>query len=276
LGTGFPQGNPPSPNQFNICQQIFIYKLEFDNRIEKIRNINESPFLIADLPPLPGPVPGPGPVPVPVPVPVPDPVPVPGPWPVPVQVLLPVPLLGRRYGFNKACGESGKVEAFADDTTPMGKLTRDGILAIKEILTSFATISGLKCNVEKSKILIIGSDLPILEYVLNSGFAVTNTLKILGFDITADKNDLYKNYDKVIDKMRNIVRFWERFRLSLPGRINVAKSLLLSQISYYGSIIPVRNETVSELQSIMNNFISGKMRLSGKQILTSVDKALLM
>jgi P2-related tail formation protein len=158
----------------------------------------------------------------------------------------------------------------------MGKLTRDGILAIKEILTSFATISGLKCNVEKSKILIIGSDLPILEYVLNSGFAVTNTLKILGFDITADKNDLYKNYDKVIDKMRNIVRFWERFRLSLPGRINVAKSLLLSQISYYGSIIPVRNETVSELQSIMNNFISGKMRLSGKQILTSVDKALLM
>jgi hypothetical protein len=41
LGTGFPQGNPPSPNQFNICQQIFIYKLEFDNRIEKIRNIND-------------------------------------------------------------------------------------------------------------------------------------------------------------------------------------------------------------------------------------------
>jgi hypothetical protein len=79
-----------------------------------------------------------------------------------------------------------------------------------------------------------------------------------------------------MEKMRNIVRFWERFRLSLPGRINVAKSLLLSQISYYGSIIPVRNETVSELQSIMNNFISGKMRLSGKQILTSVDKALLM
>jgi hypothetical protein len=36
LGTGFPQGNPPSPNQFNMCQQILIFKLELDPNIKKI------------------------------------------------------------------------------------------------------------------------------------------------------------------------------------------------------------------------------------------------
>jgi hypothetical protein len=63
-----------------------------------------------------------------------------------------------------------------------------------------------------------------------------------------------------------MVRFWDRFRLSLPGRINVAKSLLLSQIGYYGSVIPVHDEQILALQTIMNNFIAGKLRLGAKQI----------
>jgi hypothetical protein len=38
LGTGFPQGNSPSPNQFNIGEQILIFKIELDPRIKSIRN----------------------------------------------------------------------------------------------------------------------------------------------------------------------------------------------------------------------------------------------
>jgi hypothetical protein len=37
LRTGFPQGNAPSPNQFNIGEQILIFKFEFDPRIKAIR-----------------------------------------------------------------------------------------------------------------------------------------------------------------------------------------------------------------------------------------------
>jgi hypothetical protein len=36
LGTGFPQGSPPSPNQFNIQEQILIFKIELDPRIKRI------------------------------------------------------------------------------------------------------------------------------------------------------------------------------------------------------------------------------------------------
>jgi exonuclease III len=45
LGTGFPQGNSPSPNQFNIGEQILIFKCEFDTRLKKIRDpLIERPF----------------------------------------------------------------------------------------------------------------------------------------------------------------------------------------------------------------------------------------
>jgi hypothetical protein len=52
LGTGFPQGSPPSPDQFNICEQILIYKFEFSPIIEKIKPVlevlmlTERPFRI--------------------------------------------------------------------------------------------------------------------------------------------------------------------------------------------------------------------------------------
>jgi mannosylglycoprotein endo-beta-mannosidase len=39
LGSGFPQGSPPSPSEFNICEQILILKIDLDPNIKKIRPI---------------------------------------------------------------------------------------------------------------------------------------------------------------------------------------------------------------------------------------------
>jgi Reverse transcriptase (RNA-dependent DNA polymerase) len=36
LGSGYPQGNNPSPKQFNLAAQVLIFKVEFDPRINKI------------------------------------------------------------------------------------------------------------------------------------------------------------------------------------------------------------------------------------------------
>jgi hypothetical protein len=53
--------------------------------------------------------------------------------PAPILDPMPVP---REYG----TGNTGKVEAFADDTTPMGILNKEGILSVKNILRTFANI----------------------------------------------------------------------------------------------------------------------------------------
>jgi hypothetical protein len=92
---------------------------------------------------------------------------------------------------------------------------------------------------------------------------------MLGFDITKDCRDLHNNFNTAVEKIRSIIRFWYRFRLSLPGRINVAKTLLLSQICFHGSIIPVNDGKLNEVQSLINDFISAKMCI-GREAITTV------
>jgi Reverse transcriptase (RNA-dependent DNA polymerase) len=434
LGTGFPQGNNPSPKQFNVCGQPLIFKIEFNPAIlpiEWLRNevgpdpdphmepavpdpvqgaLLPVPVAVADRngndnvlqngprpaavivpnmapdpdPPNPAPirnilpiidqnypidvpaVPDPGPVPVqiinfnmqgpqepdPVPVPVrrnfnanliraelfpniahepepPDPPPgrnqmplvahhnynVVGAAPVPANAPEPEPPPGaviernpappiannnlndmravpdpgldpepdpnanlnnhvsiRKYGVPENKLKSGKVEAFADDNTVMGKNSPQAINAIKSNLADFAVLSGLKCNVDKSMIMVVGTGGQIPDYIANSGFKVTETLHILGVDITRNFDNLVKNFDKIIEKIKKVGNFWHRYRLSLIGRINVVKTLMLSQLSYIGSFLSPSNEQLTNMLPVVNDFISSNLRLSKKFINTSVQK----
>jgi hypothetical protein len=113
---------------------------------------------------------------------------------------------------------------------------------------------------------MIGGTDDIPEYVRNSGFEVTTAIKMLGFTVTKDYKDLDQNYDVALQKIQKIIRFWERFRLSLPGRINVSKTLLLSQICFHGSITPINDVKIQEVQAVINSFISSKMKLSKESI----------
>jgi hypothetical protein len=152
----------------------------------------------------------------------------------------------------------------------MGKLNADCLLAITDAVSDFSIISGLKCNVDKSQIMICGTDPiePVPDFITNSGFAVADSLVILGFKITKNWHDLKNNLDKAEQNIDKQIRFWDRYRLSLPGRINVAKTLLLPQISYHASIIPLSVEKIENLQDKINNFVTGKMRLA-KNLVTA-------
>jgi exonuclease III len=242
LGAGFAQGNAPSPNQFNIVEQIFIFKIEFDPRIQKIKDLH-----------------GPMQVPVPVPVPIPAPAPV-------------MQIPARDYGVFESNYESGNVEAFADDNNVMARLDEPSLNAIKESLEKFAVISGLHCNVDKSQILIIGTDDDPPEYVINSGFSLVNKIKILGYNVTREFTELENNFTEKLEKLKSVIRFWERFRLSLPGRINVAKSLLLSQLSFLGSIIMPPDTVLDAIQKLINKFVLGTFRFNEKLICCPIDK----
>jgi exonuclease III len=398
LGTGFTQGNNPSPKQFNMVAQVLIFKIEFDPNIVKIYrapvlnpgmdpapapapalnpdlqaniinaieipvqeqipvplavsadpdpdpqprrvpaaaiNINRNnvlepmvqgrgaePIALGADPdpgqaPAPALDPGPGPVPAPVhainlnianvielPVrnQVPEPVDLTNPDPVPEpdrdrgtraiinEAAMPVQIRGpepvaldpdpdpdpgnatRVYGSKESKKETGKLEAFADDKTAMGKATPLALESISNTLEKFADISGLKCNMDKSMIMIIGTNGIIPDYVYNSGFQIVQSVKILGFDISRNFADMTNNFNPVIEKITKIIRFWDRFRLSLPGRINVAKTLMLSQVSYHGSIINPTNDQLQEIQTSINKFVTGKLKISKNFIDCGIEK----
>ena len=67
-------------------------------------------------------------------------------------------------------------------------------------------------------------------------------------------------------KITKIINFWERFYLSLPGRLNIAKTLLLSQISYLGCIITPAPETLKNLKKKIEKFITGRLNIAKDRI----------
>jgi hypothetical protein len=85
---------------------------------------------------------------------------------------------------------------------------------------------------------------------------------ILGATITNNPNDLAKNFDGKVQKITNICNHWSRFRLSLPGRILVAKTFMLSQIGYLGCIIQPTRDQIQTFESIINAFVKGRLQIA--------------
>jgi hypothetical protein len=166
--------------------------------------------------------------------------------------------------------ETDKVEGFADDGTVMAQATPEAIEAIHEILSNFERLSGLSCNVNKSMILPVGfGNNEIPEFLNRCGFPVVDTVTILGVKIQSDYRGIYNNFDERLDKIKKIRNFWSRYRLSLPGRLLVAKTFMLSQIGYLGCIIKPTKPQLKNFSEVINNFVKGSLNVSKDRLAMS-------
>jgi hypothetical protein len=109
-------------------------------------------------------------------------------------------------------------------------------------------------------------DVPVPEWITNSGFKLVNITSVLGCDISKNVENLPYNFDKIIGKVANIKRFWERFNLSLPGRLAVAKSLMLSQVSYLACCINPGGGQIAILKKTIYDFVQGKLTVARDKI----------
>ena len=220
LGTGRPQGDNTSPLQFNACEQILIFRIELDPRISSIFNH----FFV----------------------------------PRPALVHAVDPNICRNFR-NESQMETSKADVLADDTTTCTVLEFESLSTLKNILSEFGRFSGLKCNVEKSSILQIGNCIPVTEEINSLGFTFVDKFTLLGLDISNNFLQLQQCHDKTVAKIESLVRFWSRFKLSLPGRISISKTLLLSQVNYLGCIIMPTRAQLNAIANIVENFVKGTL-----------------
>ncbi len=96
--------------------------------------------------------------------------------------------------------------------------------------------------------------------------------KILGFDIDCKVEQLGRNFDKCISKMRQIVGNWSWFRLTLPGRIAIAKSLLLSQVTFPGTVLEPTTVQLNKINQIIEDFVTHKIVIPKERIYLPVNK----
>jgi hypothetical protein len=167
-------------------------------------------------------------------------------------------------------GVHDKVEAFADDGTILARAEAEAVFEIKRILQNFANISGLKCNMEKSTIMLMGFDVnePIPDWITDSGFKMVTETTVLGCIIGKSSANISKNFVKIEEKIAKTKHFWERFNVSLPGRIAIAKTLMLSQVSYLGCICDPDPDTRSRIKSLIQEFIKGRLNIAKDKICT--------
>ena len=97
----------------------------------------------------------------------------------------------------------------------------------------FAGISGLNCNIEKTCIMFIGPRDPVEEAgILEQGFSVVESIKILGFQVDNSAEQLGLNFSSAEVKIKKLIETWLPFKLSMIGRINISKTFLISQVLY--------------------------------------------
>jgi hypothetical protein len=214
LKSGRPQGENLSPIQYNICNQILLFKLELDPGIKSLFQAVYGPN---------------------------------APFPLSCNSSQ-----KNKYFLHESCRETDKAEGFADDSTALTLADQESISNIENCLINFEKISGLACNFEKSSITFIGDTTNLTN--ISTRFSVSESFKLLGVDISNDLSRLQDNFRKIKTKMLRSVSFWERLQLSLPGRIQICKTFLLSLVNYFGSILLPDPALIIEMQTIMNNF----------------------
>jgi hypothetical protein len=59
-----------------------------------------------------------------------------------------------------------------------------------------------------------------------------------------------------------LILFWSRFRLSLPGRIAIVKTLLIPQLNYVGCILTPSMQVINNIQAMIDEFALNGLRVS--------------
>jgi hypothetical protein len=242
LERGRTQGNGPSPCEYNIGQQILLLKIELCPGIASVFNHLQVPRTIL------------------------------GTFRERHPAIMESIAAENNSCFNSesAC-ETDKAEGFADDTSVATLFCPESLKNLKTILVDFSKFSGLKCNMEKTSIMQIGHVGPVPDTILNLGFSISTVTKILGMNISNDPDDWDSNFTTILINIRKKIEFWKRFNLSLPGRICVIKSLLISPLTHLGCFLTPSKHLLKDFQNALDNFAKGSLNISLSKIPALVE-----
>ena len=150
---------------------------------------------------------------------------------------------------------------YADDITLM--LTNENdFQKVIDIYAEFYKATGLKINADKTETIKINLDQnPDDITYLNDRFQIKpqTEIKINGVWIGKDEGKSYDhNWDQVLMKMRKQINMWFPRNLTILGKIQIIKTFAYSQTLYLARIIPPTQQTLKNINSIINQFIWNK------------------
>jgi len=109
-------------------------------------------------------------------------------------------------------------------------------------------------------------DLEIPQEIHDLGFEIVTEMKCLGLRINNRADNLTRHFDEKIQKIRQLIGSWNRYNLSLPGRISIAKTMLLSQIGYIGCFITPTENQLEIMQNLIDGFVTQRMVIAAERL----------
>ena len=154
--------------------------------------------------------------------------------------------------------QESRAETFADDTTLFMERNEANLRNATKYIQHFHKISGLACNIDKTNVIPIGRNTDKEDKICKDlNMVWDDTFTILGFEIDNKLEKLDINFSKVKERIKALIRKWKPYHLSLRGRITIAKTKLVSQITYISTVLNPSTTIIAELQALINNFVMG-------------------
>jgi hypothetical protein len=169
---------------------------------------------------------------------------------------------------NRECNDL--IEAFADDLTVLFKWSINALGRILTILNEFGTYSGLMINKSKTSLMISGEEWEGGESVL--GIKINQNCKLLGVKINYKVADLDRNWTECLRKIWGLIHYWSKLRLSITGRVMVAKTFLVSQATFLMGIIPLEKKKATEIDKAIGSYASGGMKFAQDRINNRIEQ----
>ena len=155
---------------------------------------------------------------------------------------------------------------FADDTLIFCDAVPNQLVILREILTRFEEVSGLRINLGTSEMIPVG-DVHNLDDLVGLLGCTHSSLpfKYLGLPLGAKFKEL-SVWNPILEKMERRLASWKRLYLSKGGKVTLIKSTLSSLPTYFLSILPIPRKVANRIEKLQRDFlwsgISGDSKLN--------------
>ncbi|KAA3476669.1 LINE-1 reverse transcriptase isogeny [Gossypium australe] len=162
---------------------------------------------------------------------------------------------------------------FADDLVIFYKAHIDQARLLKSILDQFCDVLGHKISTRKSNIYfskgIVDSD---REQIVNLfGFQEVQNLGFYLGVLLLHNRVTKSTFSFVVDKVRSKLNSWDARKLSIAGRVTLAKSVLLSIPNYFMQSMLIPKGVCAEIEKMVRHFIWGGSEGQSKLSLVAWD-----
>lgn len=132
------------------------------------------------------------------------------------------------------------ISLYADDVILYLLDPERSIPPLLDLLKTFGKFSGYSVNWQKSELMLVTNKTDP-SFIQNLPFKIAaDSLKYLGVTIPKNAKDIYKlNYLVMLESLKLNIESWRTFPLSMVGRVNAIKMVILPRFLYLFQNLPI-------------------------------------